>query len=148
MGVVYNTETVQLVEEQAVGVSSVQGQPRQEVRYQFRPLGTSGAYDFYLYNGYYKAGNDSTSRNRRLTEALAVREDADDLGAGAQIIYAGDSTRTPVLRRVIRPSSLPATARRSTRSTGPEPGTATRRSRISTIRPRQSMPRRGCLAAV
>src|SRR4051812_6012992 len=90
VGLAYNTKTVQLVSESAVGTSSASGQPRQEIRYRFRPLGTSGPDDFYLYNGDYKAGSDSTSRNRRSVEARAVRADADALGPGVQVIYAGD----------------------------------------------------------
>ena len=54
------------------------------------PRAPSGPDDFYLYNGDYKAGSDSTSQSRRLMEAKAVRANADALGPGVQIIYAGD----------------------------------------------------------
>src|SRR6185436_11546914 len=89
-GVIYNSATVQLLSEATVGTASTSGQPRQALRYQFRPVGYSGSSDFYLYNSHYKSADDSTSRGRRLTEANAIRADADALGADQRIIYLGD----------------------------------------------------------
>lgn len=89
-GIIYNTNTVQLVAEKAVGVSSSSGQSRQELRYQLRPVGYGSTADFYLYSGHYKAGNASTDLMRKNIEAQAVRADADALGQGAHIILAGD----------------------------------------------------------
>lgn len=89
-GVVYRVSTMQLLSEATIGVASTSGQPRQALRYQFRPVGYSSTADFYLYNSHYKADSDSTSLNRRLVEANAIRADADALGNGVQIVYAGD----------------------------------------------------------
>lgn len=89
-GVVYNSQTVTLVGEALVGTANTSGQPRQTVRHQFRPIGTSGTSDFYVYNGHWKSANDSASEARRLVEAQAIRADADALGQGAHILYVGD----------------------------------------------------------
>jgi hypothetical protein len=90
-GVIYNTQTVALLEEQAVGVTSTSGPARQELRYLFRPVGwDDGSADFYVYVGHYKAGDLTTDQNRRNVEAQQVRADADALGAGVHILYTGD----------------------------------------------------------
>jgi hypothetical protein len=90
-GVIYNTQTVQLLDEQTVGVVSSNGPARQELRYLFRPVGfDDGSADFYVYVGHYKAGTTATDINRRNVEAQEVRADADALGAGVPILYTGD----------------------------------------------------------
>ncbi|MGH7179412.1 MAG: hypothetical protein ACREJC_18695 [Tepidisphaeraceae bacterium] len=89
-GVVFDSSKVQLISETVVGISSTTGQPRQTLRYRFRPVGYSDASDFYIYNAHFKAGSDSTSENRRLIEGNAIRADSNALSAGARIIYAGD----------------------------------------------------------
>jgi endonuclease/exonuclease/phosphatase family metal-dependent hydrolase len=89
-GIVYNTQTIQLLSEAAVGVASTSGQPRQALRYQLHPIGFSSAADFYLYVSHYKASQGTTNESRRLVEADAIRADADALGTGVQIIYSGD----------------------------------------------------------
>lgn len=89
-GIVYNTQTVQLLAEATVGTASSTGQPRQALRYHFRPVGTDGSADFYVYNSHFKAVNDTPSRNRRLVEANALRANADALGPGANVIFVGD----------------------------------------------------------
>jgi hypothetical protein len=88
--VVYNDLAVTLISETTVGVSSTSGQPRQTLRYQFRPVGYDSSADIYIYDGHYKAGDDSTSEGRRLTETTAIRTNADALGSGKNIIYLGD----------------------------------------------------------
>ena len=65
------------------------------MRYQLRPIATDGfSYDsdsdFYVYVSHYKASTGSTNEARRLVEATAIRADADALGDGVNIIYAGD----------------------------------------------------------
>jgi len=95
---IYNTKTVQLIAETAVGVSDVStsGIPRSPIRYQLRPKAPAGvaAYtssaDFYAYNSHYKSSDDSTSANRRNLEAQDIRADSNALGAGLRAIYAGD----------------------------------------------------------
>lgn len=89
-GLIYNTGTIQLLGEKAVGTSSTSGQPRQAMRYHLRPILVGSAGDFYLYNSHYKADDDSTSEQRRLDEAEAIRADADALGPSVNILYAGD----------------------------------------------------------
>lgn len=57
-------------------------------RGQFRPLGTTGPSDFYLYSTHLKAGSSDTVR--REAEATAIRVDMDALGANQEIIVMGD----------------------------------------------------------
>jgi len=87
---VYNSASVTLISEEAIGVTSLTGQPRQTLRYQFRPVGYDAAADFYVYDSHFKAVDDSTSANRRNVEAQAIRANADALGSNQNIIYAGD----------------------------------------------------------
>tara|TARA_R110002049_G_scaffold185580_3_gene353826 strand:+ start:55492 stop:58680 length:3189 start_codon:yes stop_codon:yes gene_type:complete len=87
-GVVYNSETVQLVGEGLVGTVSASGAPRQTIRHHFRPVGTSGESDFYIYNSHLKASTGD--EGRRFIDVQAIRNDADSLGQGAHVIYAGD----------------------------------------------------------
>lgn len=89
-GIVYNTQTLQLLGEAAVGTTSTSGQPRQTMRYRLRPVGASADAEFYVYNGHFKADDDSTSESRRLVEANAIRANADALGQGVQVLYVGD----------------------------------------------------------
>ncbi len=77
-GVVYNTSTLQLLGEAAIGTASASGAPRQTLRYKFRPVGTFGESDFYVYNSHLKSASDGDGR--RLIEAQAIRDDADALG--------------------------------------------------------------------
>jgi endonuclease/exonuclease/phosphatase family metal-dependent hydrolase len=90
--VVYRTQTMQLVGQSTVGTASFDGtgQPRQTMRYQMRPVGYDSVADFYVYNSHYKSSDTTTDRERRNIEATAVRANADALGQGAHLIYAGD----------------------------------------------------------
>jgi len=90
LGVVYNTASLQLLSETTVGFTSVNGQPRQTLRYHFQPLIVGASTDFYLYNSHWKASDDQESRTRRQVEAQAIRSNADSLGQGMNIIYVGD----------------------------------------------------------
>ena len=87
-GVVYNTETLELLGEATVGTVSSSGAPRQTLRHKFRPVQTNGESDFYVYNSHFKASGGS--QGRRFIEAEAIRNDADSLGQGAHVIYVGD----------------------------------------------------------
>jgi endonuclease/exonuclease/phosphatase family metal-dependent hydrolase len=90
-GVVYNTQSLALLQVEFVGTASTSGPARQEYRYRFRPLiAPDGSADFYVYVGHYKAGTASTDRSRRNVEAQQVRADADALGPGVPILYTGD----------------------------------------------------------
>ncbi len=90
VGVVYNTQTLQLLAELGVGTVSTSGQPRQTVRHHFQPIGGGSSTDFYVYNSHWKAVDDQEGRDRRLIEAQAIRANADALGNGKNILYVGD----------------------------------------------------------
>jgi hypothetical protein len=91
-GVIYDTQTLSLLQVQFVGTASTSGAARQEYRYLFHPLvAPDGSADFYVYVGHYKAGTTSADQNRRNVEAQQVRADADALGPGVPILYTGDS---------------------------------------------------------
>src|SRR4051812_16824207 len=90
---VYNTKTLQLVS--SVGFGTVNGSnlARQEIRYQFRPIGYGASADFYVYVGHYKASAASVDPNnpiRRNIEAQAVRSNAATLPSGSRLLYTGD----------------------------------------------------------
>jgi autotransporter-associated beta strand protein len=87
---IYNSSVVELISEQGIGSVGTTAQPRQTMRYQFRPVGYDATADFYVYNSHLKSSNDSTSINRRDIEMSVVRADADALGEGANVIYVGD----------------------------------------------------------
>ena len=90
-GIIYNTHTIQLLQETAVG----SGLTRQELRYKVRPLARpDGSADFYIYVGHYKAGSGSSNTSARNTEATQVRANADALGANVPILYTGDFNDT------------------------------------------------------
>ncbi len=91
-GVVYNTNSVSLIDEFAFGEIGPSGNKgaRQPMRYQFRPVGYDSSADFYIYNSHYKASTGSTNEARRDFEANTIRTNADALGQGAHILYGGD----------------------------------------------------------
>jgi endonuclease/exonuclease/phosphatase family metal-dependent hydrolase len=89
-GVVYNTQSVQLLGEATIGVASASGQPRQTLRHHFKPVGGAASTEFYVYNGHWKALDDADSADRRQIEAQAIRANADSLGNGKNILYVGD----------------------------------------------------------
>jgi hypothetical protein len=90
-GVIYNTQSLALLEVRFVGTAGTSGPARQEYRYRFRPVSApDGSTDFYVYVGHYKAGTTSTDRSRRYVEAQQVRADGDALGPGVPILYTGD----------------------------------------------------------
>ena len=89
-GVVYNSQTLQLLGEMAVGTISSSGQARQTLRHHFQPIGGGLNTDFYVYNSHWKGEDDTQSEGRRLIEAQAIRSNADALGNGKNILYVGD----------------------------------------------------------
>jgi len=93
-GIVYNTNTVELLEEVSFGVVNGSNQARSTLRYALRPVGYDSSADFYAYNDHYKAGNTASDQNRRNIEATSIRSDMDygsnNLGEGAHAIFAGD----------------------------------------------------------
>ena len=102
---VYNTQTVQLIGETMFGnvgtndgldsmgnpdPGEIAQQPRSAMRYQLRPVGYDASADFYVYVDHYKSDTGTAENNRRLVEGQAVRANADALGQGVHIVYAGD----------------------------------------------------------
>ena len=91
-GLIYNTQTVELIQETqfgSVGTGEFE-QPRATLRYQLRPVGYDSSADFYAYNSHYKSDTGTINNNRRLAEAQAIRTNSDALGDGVHAIYAGD----------------------------------------------------------
>jgi hypothetical protein len=88
---IYNSSSVSLIAEKKIGsTSGAASQPRQTMRYQFRPIGYDATADFYVYASHYKASTGAANEAERNVEARAIRVDADAIGQGASIIYAGD----------------------------------------------------------
>jgi len=88
---VYNSATVTLIDEVAIGTVGTAGQPRQTLRYTFRPVGYESSADFYVYDSHFKAADDSASAARRNVETQTIRANSDALGPNQNVIYAGDS---------------------------------------------------------
>lgn len=88
---IYSSSSVSLIAEKKIGsTSGTASQPRQTMRYQFRPVGYDATADFYVYASHYKASTGAANEAERNVEARAIRADADAIGQGASIIYAGD----------------------------------------------------------
>jgi PEP-CTERM motif len=87
---IYNTNTLSLIDEKAFGQTGSGKAARQTARFQLRPVGYDASADIYIYNSHYKAGTGGTNQARRDFEANTIRTDSDALGQGANIIYAGD----------------------------------------------------------
>ena len=60
------------------------------LRAEFRPNGTSGSEDFFIYTTHLKAGTSGSDESRRADEAAIIRANADALGEGTNIIVTGD----------------------------------------------------------
>ena len=88
--VIYNSDTVDLLEERQVGSISSSGNVRPTLRYLFRPDGYGPEANLYIYNSHYKAGQEDTNADRRAVEAINNRMNADALPADSSIIYLGD----------------------------------------------------------
>ena len=100
---VYNTTTVQLLASvkvdpplgQPLGSSS--GEYREVMRYEFAPAGVTptAANEFYIYVSHYKALTGSANEAARAGEAAIIRNDeANNLPAGARVLYVGDYNPT------------------------------------------------------
>jgi hypothetical protein len=93
--IVWDTTRVTLINEVAVGIPSTSGMPRQEIRYQFRPVGYGANSDFYLFVGHWKAGGTADDQNRRNVEAQFLRSHVNTvLTAGSRVLYVGDMNLT------------------------------------------------------
>jgi len=86
-GVLYDSSTLALLE--AADLTHIGVHPI--LRARFRPVGVTGSgSDFCVYAVHLKAGLFESDITTRAAEAVALRNDADALGKGANIIYAGD----------------------------------------------------------
>ena len=87
VGIVYDSSTVTLVDQ----VSISGGGPRNPLRAQFRPVGyTSSAADLYVYSSHFKAGSVTSDITTRAVEGLLMCNNADALGADANVVFSGD----------------------------------------------------------
>jgi len=107
-GLVFNTTTIELLDQTSFGTVSTSTQARQTLRYLLRPIGyDDGSVDFYLYNNHYKASTGSANQNRRLIEAQLLRDDLDILGDGVHAILAGDfnirTSSEPMYQELLSP---------------------------------------------
>lgn len=93
-GVIYRTDSVQLIAEDSFGTISGANQPRETLFHQFRPIGYGPDADLLIFNSHFEAG-DSTGfggdRFARENEATDIRNyiSANNLG-NANLISAGD----------------------------------------------------------
>jgi hypothetical protein len=85
-GFVYDSSTVALVD--LADMSN--GFTHPALRAQFRPVGTDGGADLYIYAVHLKSGITPSDVETRAAEASRLRADADALGDNHSIIYAGD----------------------------------------------------------
>jgi hypothetical protein len=106
-GLIFKNSTIQVVDSTAFGTVGGTEQARQTLRYHLRPIGYDSSYDFYAYNSHYKAAQGSANEARRLVEATEIRDDADLLGQGKHIIYAGDhnvyTSSEPAIQELLAP---------------------------------------------
>ena len=82
-GIVYDTSSIQLLG----STELVTGLTHPIMRAQFQVVPTNGGATFYLYSIHLKSGNSAATR---ADEVDIIRADADGLGEGENIIYAGD----------------------------------------------------------
>ncbi len=86
-GFVYDTTTVSLLESVQVDPGSL---THNVMRAKFRPAGTLGESDFYVYSVHLKSGDSGAEAATRGDEAALLRSDADLLGEGANVLFVGD----------------------------------------------------------
>ena len=84
---IYNPSTVELIDSfelpDPVLTQSI-------LRSRFRPTGGTESEDFYVYGIHLRSGSGSAIEQIRMEEADVIRADADLLGQGANVIFAGD----------------------------------------------------------
>lgn len=90
-GVVYDASTLTLLDSNdltEIGTHPI-------VRAHFRRVGCTGPdSEFYVYAVHLKSGSSGTDKSTRAAEAANLRSNADALGEGKHIIYAGDFNMT------------------------------------------------------
>ncbi|MEO0529771.1 MAG: hypothetical protein AAF266_04245 [Planctomycetota bacterium] len=84
---VYDSATVSL----SSATQVFAGGPRPTRRVEFQPVGySSDDASLYTYISHLKAGSSSSDRDTRATETDRIRDNADALGPGQNIVYLGD----------------------------------------------------------
>jgi endonuclease/exonuclease/phosphatase family metal-dependent hydrolase len=93
--IVYNANTVQLLQSVGVGTptGSGNGEYRQVTRYEFQPVG--GSSPFYVYVSHMKSGTDASDASDRGKEAVIIRNNEATLPANASVLYVGDFNSSP-----------------------------------------------------
>lgn len=86
-GFIFDTTTVSLLD--AVDVAP-QSLTHTILRGEFRPAGTLGESNFYVYSVHLKSGTTASDETTRGVEAAILRSDADLLGEGAAVLFVGD----------------------------------------------------------
>ena len=86
-GFVYDTSTVSLLEAIEVFPTML---THHVLRGKFRPDGTLGESDFYVYSVHLKSGDSGSDATQRGVEAQLLRDDADLLGESAHVLMVGD----------------------------------------------------------
>ncbi len=65
VGLIYRTDTVQLINQQEVVSTSTNGAARGVMRYTLRPSNYDSSANFYIYGSHYKASEGTENENRR-----------------------------------------------------------------------------------
>ncbi len=89
-GLVYNTQTLQVVSATSLGSVSGSGEARAPMEYQMHPIGFSSAANFYVIVSHAKSGSDSSSITRRNVEATTIANALSALPANSHAIVLGD----------------------------------------------------------
>lgn len=108
---VYRASSVSLIGPAVnFGTVSTSGNARQTIRYQLRLAGYDSTADLYLYASHFKANPEDAAR--RNVEAQTNRGNADALGAGKNVIFAGDfnlySGNEPAFQTLLAPGNAQA----------------------------------------
>ncbi len=85
-GFIYDGRTLQLLEQKEL----LGPLTHNAMRGKFRPVDTNGDADFFVYAVHLKSGGTSANQSLRAIEMDYLRADADALGEGASVIFAGD----------------------------------------------------------
>ncbi len=86
-GFVYDTSSVSLLESVQVGSGTL---THNVLRGKFQPVGSPTTSVFYVYSIHLKSGGSGSDATLRGSEAAFLRDDADSLGEGAQVLFVGD----------------------------------------------------------
>jgi hypothetical protein len=91
---IYNTKTVDLTAQVALGTPSGTGIPRQVMEYTIQPIGYPASAAFTLFNDHMKSGTSSSDNTRRGIEGSLLASTANSLSANSNVSYTGDYNPT------------------------------------------------------